>query len=371
MLAHVKRQELYALASQAAKAAPQKASAEAVRGIHVEADSRRSMLTLTATNYEVAIRASMPATVEQSGSVVVNAKLLPELLSKLPEENVDLEVLNNGRLSIRSGHSQFNLDVLPGERYPMPELPFPDDTLPVEGVCSLANNTTFAVSEDESASPPMKCVRLTIGPDGLKAATSNGFCIMEADGDKKCKGKIQLLLPARSLKILASISKDSDVYEMGLAGKSLVFWSGTLLFSARLVEGKYPDTSTILDRFECEYSVHLDAEELKQAISAVSVVAEKNARIELAFGEHEIVLKAETAYGRSAAPVRGLVLNAPAAPFYYNYKKLLEYLSLAKGKITLEFDRNGILVIRPGSTRYLQSPMRAPNQTAAGTKKAA
>ena len=95
-------------------------------------------------------------------------------------------------------------------------------------------------------------------------------------------------------------------------------------------------------------------------------MAEQNARIELAFGEHEITLSAESAYGRSSAPVKALVLSAPATPFYYNYKKLLEYLSLAKGKITLEFDPSGLLAIRPGSTRYLQSPMRPPTKAASG-----
>lgn len=52
MLVHVKRDELLAIAAQTAKAAPKTATSEAVLGIHVEADSRRSMLTLTATNYE-------------------------------------------------------------------------------------------------------------------------------------------------------------------------------------------------------------------------------------------------------------------------------------------------------------------------------
>ena len=57
MLVHVKRDELLAIAAQTAKAAPKTATSEAVLGIHVEADSRRSMLTLTATNYEIVIRA--------------------------------------------------------------------------------------------------------------------------------------------------------------------------------------------------------------------------------------------------------------------------------------------------------------------------
>lgn len=106
------------------------------------------MITLTATNYEVAIRTSMAASVEESGSCVVSASLFPEVIAKLPEEDVDLETGESSRLTIRSGNSCFHLDVLPGDRYPMPELPFPDDTLPVSGLCSLARNTVFAAAED-------------------------------------------------------------------------------------------------------------------------------------------------------------------------------------------------------------------------------
>ena len=91
MLVHVKRDELLAIAAQTAKAAPKTATSEAVLGIHVEADSRRSMLTLTATNYEIVIRASMGASVEQSGSVVISAALFPAAIASLPEQDVDLE----------------------------------------------------------------------------------------------------------------------------------------------------------------------------------------------------------------------------------------------------------------------------------------
>lgn len=269
MLVHVKRDELLAIAAQTAKAAPKTATSEAVLGIHVEADSRRSMLTLTATNYEIVIRASMGASVEQSGSVVISAALFPAAIASLPEQDVDLETEHPGQLTIRSGHARFRLSALSGDKYPMPELPFPDDTLPVSGLRSLARNTLFAVAEDGVPSPPMKCVRLHVGPDGLKASASNGFCIMEADGDKQCKGQIELLLPARSLKVLASLSNDSDVYEMGVTGKSLVFWSGTLLFSARLVEGKFPN---MLNRITMTGRLVADPE-LRRTQSGVSVTS--------------------------------------------------------------------------------------------------
>lgn len=370
MLVHIKRDEILALAAQVAKATPRETATEALQGIHLEADSRRSMLTLTATNHEIAIRTSMGACVENAGSVVINASLFLSILARLPEENMDLAVERPGRITIRSGHSCFRIDVLSGDKYPMPELPFPDDTIPVSGLCSLAKNTAFAAAADSSQSPQMKCVRLQIGPDGLKGCTSNGFCIMEADGDKQCKGQVELLLPARSLKVLASISKDSDVYEMGLTGKSLVFWNGTLLFSARLVDGKFPDTTGVFRQFRCQYSAHLDSSALRNALAVVSSVSEANGKVEFSFGEHELILSAESACGKSSAPIKALILNAPPNSFYYNYKKLLEYLRLTAEKITLEFDQTGLLVIRSGPTRYLQAPMRPP-VPAAHTRKAA
>jgi DNA polymerase III sliding clamp (beta) subunit (PCNA family) len=245
----------------------------------------------------------------------------------------------------------------------MPELPFPEDTVPVSGLRSLVRNTVFAVSEN-TETPLLHCVRLSIGPDGLKASGTNSFCIIEAEGDKNCKGQTQILLPAHTLKVLSAVSSDSDVYEMGLAGKSVVFWNGTLLFSARLMEGNYPDTTRMLDGFRADYTVNLDAEELANAISMTAPVGESEKRIELSFGEHELYLRSLTEHGRAMTPVKALVLNAPNTPFYYNYEKLLAYLRLLKGNVTLEFDRRGLLVIRPGETRYMQSPMRPPKGSA-------
>ena len=100
MLVHVKRDELLAIAAQTAKAAPKTATSEAVLGIHVEADSRRSMLTLTATNYEIVIRASMGASVEQSGSVVISAALFP---AAIPRRKPNGESSQHGPAAKASG----------------------------------------------------------------------------------------------------------------------------------------------------------------------------------------------------------------------------------------------------------------------------
>lgn len=370
MLIHVNRDELLRLSKQAALAVPKSAEVVELRGIHMEADARRSMLTLTATNQEIAIQTSMGAVVEQSGSMVVDARLLPPLLALLPEKTLDMELEDNGQLTVRSGTTQYRLSVTSGEKYPMPELPFPDDTVPVTGLRSLVRQTAFATLESTDA-PLMSCIQVALGPDGLKGVGTNGFCVIEARGDKNCKGQTELLIPARSLAVLAAISRDSDVYEMGLTGKSIVFWSGTLLFSARLMEGKYPNTKMLLERFQSKYSVSLSAEELASAVSMTTVVDPDSLRVGIAFGEHEIHVSAETKQGTAVVPVKALVLNGADRPFYYNHKMLLKYLRLVSGSVTLDFDANGLLAIRAGATQYIQSPLRPPKEAAAQSQKAA
>lgn len=369
MLVHIKRDELFQLSKQAALAVPKSAEVKELCGIHLEADSRLSTVTLTATNLEIAIRTSMGAVVEEPGSAVVDAKLLVPILTRLPEENLDLELGEDGRLAIRSGMTGYHLSVMSGDKYPTLELPFPDDTVPVTGLRSLVRQTAFATAEGDKA-PLMSCIKLNLGPDGLKGVSTNGFCIMEARGDKNCKGQSELLVPARSLAVLAAISKDSDVYEMGIAGKSIVFWNGTLLFSARLMEGKYPDTSPFLEKFQGKYSVNLSAEELTAALASVAVAAPENCRVELAFGEHELQVSAESAQQKAGMPVKALILNAPERPFYYNYKVLLKYLRLVSGNVTLDFDANGLLAVRAGVTQYIQSPVRPPVRTEQAQKAA-
>lgn len=132
----------------------------------------------------------------------------------------------------------------------------------------------------------------------------------------------------------------------------------------------YPDTDGLLDRIQGAYSASIEAAELYAAVDAVTSLAsadkDSSGRGEIMFGEHEMVVSAETSDGRASVPVKALILSPSPYPFYYDFKQLMRYLKQLRGRITLEFDQNGLLAIRPGETRYLQSPMRAPKQAAGG-----
>ena len=371
MLICINRETALALAAQAAKAVPKTTATPEIKGIHLQADARLSMVTMTATDGEISIRASMSGTVERSGSAVIPNGLLPDILKMLPDEHVTMEIRHPGRVDIHSGSTTYNIHVLDAQKYPLPEVPFLDDTVPVSKISTMARQTLFAAGAGDQPNI-MKAVRLKVGPAGLTATSTNGFCIADAVGDKNCVSDVEthVLIPARSLAVLASISLDSDVYQMGLTQGNVVFWSGTTMFSARVLEGRYPDTDNVLSRVKSLYSVSVDAADLYNAISAVSALGESEkeapGRGELRFGEHELIVGVATADKSASIPVKAMILSPAPGPFYYNYKHLQRYLRLQRGRITLEIDQAGLLSIRTGEMRYLQSHMRPPKLSQAG-----
>lgn len=359
MLVHINRKELLSIAVQVAKAVPKGETVQELAGIHLEANERQGLVTLTATNHEVAIRSSLYASVERGGSAVIKAPLLCGILEKLPENMVDLECIDGGRMTAQSGPTDYCVSVLPGEKYPMPELPFPEDTVPITGIRTLCRRVAFAVSDDKTK-PVFTCVKLSLGSDGLRAVGCNGACMTEAHGDPDCKGRISLLIPVTSLQMLASIARDTDVYEMGITGKTVVFWDGTLLFSARLVEGAFLDENKVFGALKPPYVVQIQAEELALSVEAVSAVAFETGRMEIGFQPHGLLLRCVTPFGSSAVPVPAAVASAPPQPLYFDFKKLLDGLRVLRGTIELSFSREGHMLIEAEGYRFMLMGMRPP-----------
>lgn len=358
MIVHAGRQELYSIAIHAAKAASKNSTIEELKGIHLEADAARGLVTLTATNMEVAVRATLPATVLDGGAAVIPSQLLTGILQRLPEAEVKIASADPKWMNFSAGMAAYKIAVLSAEKYPMPELPFPEDSVSVQGIRSLYRRTAFAAA-DSNEQPVFTCIKLSLSGDGLRASACNGACMAEARGDESCKGRVELLIPASSLGLLASMSEDTDVYQMGITGKSVVFWDGALLFSARVMEGKFVDANTMFSSIPPLYTVQAKAEELLHGVAAASAVAGRE-RLKLEFREHELYFSSESAYGAGATPVPAIVASAPPTPFYYNPKVLQTCLRTMRGDVTLSFSREGHMTITGGGVRYLQMAMRPP-----------
>ena len=87
-------------------------------------------IVLTATDFDIAIQASLKAQVVQSGRLALNARRLYDIVRELPEEDVRLAVEKEHWASLTCGKASFRLAGLPPEDFP--PLPSFDASLAVK-----------------------------------------------------------------------------------------------------------------------------------------------------------------------------------------------------------------------------------------------
>ena len=228
----INRAEMLCAIKRASAIAPADSPLDVLRGVLLEADAAAGKLTVTSTNLEAALEEKLPCTVQEDGALVFGAKMLAEMLSRLPQDTVQLcRAENQGRMTLRSGDACYEVDVWERGAFPKPDLPFPEDTVKLSGIPAMAQHTVFATAQDNSK-PLLKCVNLMFTSTGLRAAGSNGNCIVTARGDNQSTGDVSLLIPAASLGKLSNMCQDKDEFRVGTTGKSIVFFRENFLFSA-------------------------------------------------------------------------------------------------------------------------------------------
>ncbi len=329
----------------------------------MEADAAAGTLTLTATNIETSLEQKLACTAGEDDAVVMNAKLLAGMLGLMSGETAQLRRKPGTRvLTLNSGETVYNWSI--GERgeFPKIELPFPEDTVKLSGIPSMARQTMFATKEDKDR-PLMRCVNLMFTQEGLKGVGYNGRCLVTAKGDDKSTGNISLLLPANSLEKLAGLCSDGDEFYVGVAGRFLVFQRPGLTFGAMLMEGDYMDTDRLMNNIRNQFTLLTDVADLRRTLKTVAAVDPKG-RVKLAFDGGRITFSCKGELGAASEQLDTVPLTGtPWGEYWYLIEDLTACLRSLSGTATLGIAQAGMLDLSTEGAYYMQTAMREPAAT--------
>ena len=141
-----------------------KGTLPAIEGIYCRASLD---LQLTGYNLETAITVSAQADIQEQGACILPARLLFDIIRRLPEGPVSVRVDDHYKVNIRAGFSNFNISASNAEDYP--ELPDVESrngvSIPQSALREMISGTIFAVSEIKAApSTQDVCLRWTKPP---------------------------------------------------------------------------------------------------------------------------------------------------------------------------------------------------------------
>ncbi len=368
MKAVLNRAEFLSAAKRGENIAPRTPALEILKGLLLELDVR-GILTMTATNLEVTLEQKIPCKATEDDAVVLNARLTVAMLERLAGDTVEIE-REPGRpqIYLRSGNAEYLVPIWERNSYPKLEIPFPEDMVKVSGIPSMAKRTVFAAAEDDSK-PLMKCVNLKFTKDGLRAAVSNGSCVVTARGDEKSMGDIELLMPALSLEKLARLCGEKDEFRVGTTGKSIVFLKENFAYSARLLEGDYIDTDGLIGSVQNEFLVLTGVAELRDKAETASCIA-SDGRLCLRFDGERLTFYCSSEQGTTSVPLEVIPLTGmPQGEYWYVSQQLITCLKALSGTVKLGIAQSGMLTLEMEDAYYLQTAVRPPAE-ARGEEKA-
>ncbi|WP_243298967.1 DNA polymerase III subunit beta [Bacillus litorisediminis] len=241
-------------------------------------------VTLTGSDSDISIETIIPKVedeqiiveIERTGSIVLQARFFNDIIRKLPEDTVMIEVKDNLQTFIKSGNAEFSINGLDAEEYPrLPQIEEEEVyKLPTDLLKAIIRQTVFAVSTSETR-PILTGVHWRIENNELTcvATDSHRLAWRKAPLESELNHSHSVVIPGKSLNELNKILDDSqDPIEMVLTQNQILFKTKNLLFFSRLLEGNYPDTSRLIPN-ESKTDVILNAKEFLQAIDRASLLA--------------------------------------------------------------------------------------------------
>lgn len=287
-------------------------------------------LILTGSNADISIETFLSTdnekanmTIEKTGSIVIHARFFNEIIKKLPEETLTLELIENNQVVITSGKALFNVNGLSADSYP--HLPVIDNQLsfhlPVRVLNKLINETSFAVSHQESR-PILTGAHFVLENNILLAVAT--------DSHRLSQRKIRLedidhsfdvVIPGKSLQELSRSFKDEEeLVQISIMDNQILFKAESINFYSRLLEGNYPDTNRLIpSQFNTEISFNVS--KLLSAIDRASLLSNesRNNIVKLSIDSENV-----TIYGNS--------------PEIGNVEESLSYLKVEGDPITISFN---------------------------------
>ncbi len=289
-------------------------------------------VTLSAFDYEVSARMTIPADVSEPGQVLVLGRLLADISRNLPDRPVEVETSGN-KVQVTCGSSRFALLLMPVDEYPtLPASPEPSGSVPGDVFTQAVAQVAVAADRGDTL-PILTGVRVVIEGEQMTLLATDRYRLAMRTltwSPGATDASHVALIPARTLSETAKALGAAGAIDLSLGtaagGEGLVgFEAGSRRTTTRLLDGDYPKVSSIFPSSSDTEAV-VSTEELIEAVKRVALVAERNTPVRLKFADGQVAIEAGSGDEAQASEAVECVLTGPEIEIAFNPAFLLDGL---------------------------------------------
>ena len=358
------KNQLVSAISVASRTVAQKSAISGLEGILVRAGVK---VMLTGYNLETGITVSVDADIQETGACVMPARLFFDIVRKLPDDTVSIQVDKSFKVSIKGGISSFTITALSADDYP--ELPDVDSEkgirVPQNELKAMISGTIFAVSENQ-ARPIHTGVLFEVDNDSITSVAVDGYrlALRRYLPEESLERTLKFVAPAAALKEVEKILGDTDDPATFYPGsKHILFTIGDATLVCRILEGEFLDWRRVLPQNNPVKLVG-NVSRLTDSIERVGLVISEKLKspVRCKFGDNAAELRTVSTIGEAydVCPIAG---DGKDLEIGFNCKYLLDALrAVPDSECTLEMI-NGLspIVLNPTEGNrysYMVLPVR-------------
>ena len=281
------------------KAVSTKTTLPILEGILLEAGEQ---FKLTGNDLEIGIECFVEADIKKTGSIVINSRMFGEIVRRLPDSEILLEVKENNIVVIECENSLFEIKGIAATGFPALPSIEKDNGLKISQklIRDMIKQTIFAVSMDENR-PILtgsliehKNNRLTIiSIDGFRLAMRTHV----VDNNEMDKS---VVVPGKTLNEISKIMQPTDeeitIYS---TNNQILFDMGRCKVVSRLLEGEYLNYKGILPQ-DYETKIRINKKDILASFERASLIItteERRFPVKLSIYDDMLIINSNTEIG--------------------------------------------------------------------------
>lgn len=346
------------------KAVSTKTTLPILEGILLEAGEE---FKLTGNDLELGIECLVEADIKKPGSVVINSRMLGEIIRRLPDAEVMIEVKENNSVVIDCEDSFFEIKGIAASGFPALPVIEKEDGFAISQkiIRDMIKQTIFAVSADENR-PILTGSLIECRGGNITFVSIDGFrlalrrSIISNDSYEK-----NVVIPGKTLNEISKIMQSADeVMNIYSTNNQILFDLGRCKVVSRLLEGEYLNYRGILPQ-DHETKIKVSTKELLASFERASLIISSEERrypVRINIDDEKMIITSNSEVGNVREELK-IEMEGNNIDIAFNPRYFIEALrAIEEEKVYIFFTSSiGPCTIKPienESFAYLVLPIR-------------
>lgn len=255
------------------RAVPTRTTMPILEGILIQTNNNQ--LKLTSYDLELGIEYTMECNVIEEGNTVVNSIMFSEIIRKLPDTDINIEINENNLLVIECEGSLYKLATMNADEFPeLPKIVIENSIETDQTILkNMIRKTIFAVSIEENRPIFTGCLFEVIN-NSLNVVAIDGFRMgWVSNSLSSASSDFKAVIPGKTLNEVNKIILDSfDSIKIGVSKNQAIFEMENCKIVTRLLDGEFLNYASVIPK-DWETRIRVNKNILQNCFERISLIS--------------------------------------------------------------------------------------------------